>query len=195
MTILESYDNLISKIIDSGFHEGSLVSLNREAGIYHEYPNTMRFVADYMDPVKILARGGIKQHFELPIVTEEERSKIYETEKYERSMILNDLKFSTHIMMSKYNEPATSRRFVATNDSCLSFVQVTITKNHFRWVFVSRSTEVNKMLPADLLTIGTIMCEWTNWFRQYIFQKYDPSPFIEKKVNLVLFMNNPHYYK
>ena len=128
----------------------------------------------------------------MPKISKRERIKIYHIEKYEREMILNDLKFATHIMMSKYNEPVESRRFVATNDSCLSFAQVIVTPDCYRWSFVSRSTEVNKMLPADLCSIGEIIHIWTNWFMAY---KPEHVTDIKRGIRITFMMNNPHYYK
>jgi len=193
MGILESYRETVEGVRDRGVFRAGAISSVTESIIMHEYANMIKFPYDYGEPARDLAFGRFIQLPEIPRVTKEERIEIYEKEKYERDMILNDLKFSTHIMMSKYVESSYSRRFVATNDSCLSFCQVTMSDAYFRWVFVSRSTEVNRMLPADLLTIGTIIEEWTNWFRGYT--KYNAERLYDKKVSLVLLMNNPHYYK
>lgn len=194
--IIKSYFDIVRTVQENGIHQsltdGLLISLSREIIIAHEYPNMIMFAADYFNPIVDLAFGRLDPLPEIPRLTAQERVKIYEKEKYERDMIISDLKFASHIMMSKYEEPITSRRFVATNDSCMSFCQVTLNEDCFRWVFVSRSTEVNKMLPSDLLTIGVIIEEWTSWFRGYV--QHESRQLYDKKVSLVLLLNNPHYY-
>lgn len=188
--VINQYEDLIKSITQCVGYP--VVNLGDEFIFNFLCPDLKTFYDKYMDQARWLA--FYERHYdcdEMPKITSKERRKIYDIESYEREMILNDLKFSTHIMMSKYEEPVESRRFVATNDSCLSFTQVTVTPSSYNWVFVSRSTEVNKMLPADLYTIGTIISEWTSWFCSYNSEHFEPR----RGVRILFVLNNPHYYK
>lgn len=196
-TVIDCYKDLVNDcLIHSKSYDGKLYSVEYPRIIEMTFANWMRFSYDYMKPAENLARGRFEQNQMFPPITPEERMKIYDIEQYERNMIIKDLIFATHINISKFNEPLMSRRFLATNDSCLSFVQVTIDPKKFRFLFVSRSTEINKMLPADLLTIGEIMKEWFAWFFTYYSTSRSLfTEFIEREIMLTLVMNNPHYYK
>jgi len=185
--LIEKYNNLITALVEQK-PKGKLVSLNDEAYFMFNFESTAAFYDDYMMRASILAFGDFKQNNDVPRISRSERISIFETEQYERDMILNDLKFSTHINMSKFNEPEISRRFLTTNDSCLSFIQVSIDDDYYRWMFVSRSTEVNKMLPSDLYSIGLIIKSWTSWFRGYT-RTHD------RGIKLTIVLNNPHFYK
>jgi hypothetical protein len=193
MSVISEYEDLVYELTHRE-GDNQIVSLPYEWTFNFEYNNLAAFREQYLDQAQWLALKGplIRTKDDvMPRVTRPQRSGIYEKERYERDMILNDLKFATHIMMSKYKEPIESRRFMATNDSCLSFVQVTVDQNNYRWVFVSRSTEVNKMLPADLYTIGNIIERWTEWFTEYNSQHYSPT----RGIRISFMLNNPHYYK
>lgn len=187
--VINQYEDLVKAITQNAGN--SVVALGEEFIFNFRYPNLMSFYEKYVDQAEWLSVYERHEKSPMPMVTSRMRRKIYEKEKYERNMILNDLKFSTHIMMSKYDEPISSRRFVATNDSCLSFAQVTIDYNDYRWVFVSRSTEVNKMLPADLRSIGYIVDEWIKWFVTYRPEHFNPP----RGIRILFILNNPHYYK
>lgn len=189
MSVIDQYLDLIVTMRHKPGEK--VVNLGEEFLFNLRYPNLKSFYDDYLDQARWLSFHELADSYPMPEVTSKERRKIYDIESYEREMILNDLKFSTHIMMSKYNEPVNSRRFVATNDSCLSFAQVTVDPSFYRWIFVSRSTEVNRMLPADLHTIGTIIEKWTSWFITYNPAHFDPS----RGVMVTIMLNNPHYYK
>jgi len=189
MSVLSEYEDLVYDLTHSVGYP--VVALPYEATFNFEYEDLKSFYTDYLKPTRFLSVYERHAGCPMPKVTKKERIAIYDKECYEREMILNDLRFAAHIMMSKYNEPAESRRFVATNDSCLSFAQVTIDSYNYRWVFVSRSTEVNKMLPADLRTIGEIVEKWTNWFIDYNPKHFEPR----RGIRISFMLNNPHYYK
>lgn len=190
MCLIDQYENLVFDIRQCN-SANNLISLNKEVIFNFSYQSLKQFYEDYLDRAQYLAfRERIYSH-PMPEITKEERRKIYDIENYEREMILNDLKFSTHIVISKYNEPIESRRFIAINDSCMSFSQVTVSPDFYRWNFVSRSTEVNKMLPADLLTIGRIIEKWISWFIVYRPDHFNPN----RGVSITIMLNNPHYYK
>jgi len=186
--VAQKYENLIVAVSMQEESVGKLVSFNDEAYFMFNFKNMSEFYFEYLHRAALLADGEFKQDHSMPKISKEERMRIYATEKYEREMILNDLIFSTHINISKFNEPETSRRFLTNNDSCLSFVQVSVDEEYYRWMFVSRSTEINRMLPADLYTIGIIMNSWTAWFRRYTHTR-------DRGIKLTIVMNNPHYYK
>lgn len=186
--VIDQYEDLVKVITQNAGK--FVVTLGKEFIFNFRYPNLMSFHEKYIDQAEWLSVYERHEKSPMPMVTSIMRREIYEKEKYERDMILNDLKFSTHIMMSKYDEPIDSRRFVATNDSCLSFTQVTIDHNYYRWVFVSRSTEVNKMLPADLRTIGYIIDEWIKWFIKYKHKHFNP----DRGIHILFILNNPHYF-
>jgi hypothetical protein len=188
--VIREYEDLVYDLTHSVGH--LIVTLPYEATFNFEYKDLSEFYEEYVYPARQLSLYERPAECPMPKVTKEQRNEIYEKERYEREMIINDLKFVTHIMMNKYNEPAESRRFVATNDSCLSFVQVTVTPDCYRWSFVSRSTEVNKMLPADLCSIGEIIHIWTNWFMAY---KPEHVTDIKRGIRISFMLNNPHYYK
>lgn len=188
--LINQYEDLVREIVKHAGKE-PVVNLGNEFIFDLKYRNLKDFYDKYLDQAHWLSLYERDRGCPMPRISSGQRRKIYEIEKYEREMILNDLKFSTHIMMSKYNEPATSRRFMATNDSCLSFVQVTIDPVYYQWVFVSRSTEVNKMLPSDLYTIGQIVNKWISWFITYNPEHFDPY----RGVRVLFILNNPHYYK
>jgi len=188
--VIREYEDLVYDLTHSVGH--LIVTLPYEATFNFEYKDLSEFYVKYLDQARWLSVYERHEDCPMPKVTKKERVAIYDKECYEREMIINDLKFATHIMMSKYNEPTESRRFVATNDSCLSFVQVTVTPDCYRWIFVSRSTEVNKMLPADLRSIGEIIHIWINWFMYY---KPEHVTDIKRGVRITFMMNNPHYYK
>ena len=188
--VIREYEDLVYDLTHSVGHP--VVTLPYECTFNLEYKDLATFYRLYVDQVEWLMQYERPKECPMPKISKRERIKIYHIEKYEREMILNDLKFATHIMMSKYNEPVESRRFVATNDSCLSFAQVIVTPDCYRWSFVSRSTEVNKMLPADLCSIGEIIHIWTNWFMAY---KPEHVTDIKRGIRITFMMNNPHYYK
>ena len=189
MSLISEYEDLVYDMTHSVGH--SVITLPYETILNFEYKDLKTFYDEYLQQARWLSVYERHESCPMPKVTKKERVAIYDKECYEREMILNDLRFATHIMMSKYNEPNGSRRFVATNDSCLSFVQVTVDPANYRWIFVSRSTEVNKMLPADLRTIGEIIEKWTNWFIDYNPKHFDPR----RGIRISFMMNNPHYYK
>lgn len=188
--VLNQYEDLVYGLTHPR-QKGSTATLPNEFIFDFKFRDLKTFYDEYLVQARWLAFYERHEECPMPRVTKAERHKIYDKESYEREMILNDLKFSTHIMMSKYAEPSNSRRFVATNDSCLAFAQVTVTPENYKWVFVSRSTEVNKMLPADLHTIGTIIEKWINWFACYSPDHFDPY----RGVTVLFILNNPHYYK
>lgn len=194
MTLIDQYIELLNEFNDVSVVQ-NLASIDSSYSIDFVSSTYSGFKTKYLLEVEEVYLGRNKEINEvykklfMPIISTKEREKIYDIESYEREMILGDLKFATHIAISKFNEPITSRRFVAINDSCMSFTQVTVDKNHYRWNFISRSTEVNKMLPADFQTIGYIIHEWTKWFRDYTQIDND-----NKGVKLVIILTNPHYY-
>lgn len=189
--VIKEYEELVYDLVHSK-HTGPIATLPWECVINLEYVDLPTFYRLYVDQAEWLMHYERPKECPMPRVSAGERKQIYNIEKYERDMILADLKFATHIMMSKYNEPIESRRFLTTNDSCLSFAQVTVTPDCYKWSFVSRSTEVNRMLPADLATIGWIISEWIRWF-----MIYKPEHVTEKKrgVRISFVLNNPHYYR
>jgi len=189
--VINQYEDLVHGLIHDGKTSGSLVTLPNEFIFDFKLRDLKTFYDKYLDQARWLAFYERHAECPMPRITKAQRHKIYDKESYEREMILNDLKFSTHIMMSKYDEPVESRRFVATNDSCLSFAQVTVRPENYHWVFVSRSTEANKMLPADLYTVGTIIEKWINWFIIYKPEHFEPG----RGIRILFILNNPHYYK
>jgi hypothetical protein len=193
--IKDQYVNLATALINKSREtEEKLVSLNKGIIFSFEYDNFLEFRFKYLNNASVLSEYEHLFHEpiikDFPLVTAEERAEIWDKEEYERKMIINDLKFATHINMSKFNEPISSRRFVASNDSCLSFVQASVNDKCYRMLFVSRSTEVNRMLPADLYSIGTIVDDWICWFKKYAKLEND-----ERRVKITFIMNNPHYYR
>ena len=184
--VIKKYEGMIEALTQRQPVD-KLVSLNDEAYFMFSFKSIEEFNFEYISRAALLAFGEFVQHKKMPMISKDERIKIYDTEIYEREMILSGLIFATHIQMTKYGEPITSRRFLTSNDSCLSFAQVSIDTDYYRWMIVSRSTEVNRMLPADLYTIGIIIKEWTEWFRRYAYA-------VNKGINITLVMNNPHYY-
>jgi hypothetical protein len=179
MRVYEQYTTLIrlieSKDIGIRAESGkTLIQLQDDFIFSFEYKGLSSFINLYKPQAKRLS---------------DQRPEIYKKEQYEREMILNDLKFSTHIFMDKYKESIYSRRFVAVNDSCMSFTQVKVEDEYYRWLFVSRSTEVKEMLPADLYTIFNIVWEWTNWFIEYT-----KTSGAERGIKIKFILNNPHYY-
>lgn len=185
--LIEKYQNLVTALVQRK-PKKKLVSLDDEAYFMFNFASTNEFYDNYLMRASLLAFGDFRQNSDVPFIGRDKRTSIFETEQYERDMILNDLKFSAHINMSKFGEPETSRRFVTSNDSCLSFVQVSVDDDYYRWMFVSRSTEVNRMLPSDLYTIGLIIQNWTSWFRSYT-RTHD------RGIKLTIILNNAHYYK
>jgi len=196
--LFDQYDELVDRLLDQGIKKKFEIAphLDDEFIFKLKYDSISEF-SNYIYQSMLLHRGdktSINKLF--PSVTSRERLDIYEKEKYERKMILNDLKFQTHINIDKFNEPTTSRRFIATNDSCMSFAQVTLDAYFFRWVFVSRSTEVNKMLPSDLYSIAYIVKNWTDWFIEYRHNKWPLGNKKEQRgIKLMIVLNNPHYYR
>jgi len=188
-SLINQYENLVDELTHRVGHP--IVTLPYEFIFNFEYKDLKTFYEKYLYQARWLSVYERHMTCPMPRVTTKERVAVYDKECYEREMILNDLRFATHIMMSKYNEPVESRRFVATNDSCLSFVQVTVDPDKYRWNFVSRSTEVNRMLPADLRTIGEIIEKWTNWFIDYKPRHFEPR----RGIRITFMLNNPHYYK
>lgn len=196
--LYNQYDNLFKQLLTRAysFRGSDCISLNKEFIFNLEYKTINEF-DNYLFEAMRLNRGDYTVANNIFVrLSDLDRRKIYKIEEYEREMILNDLKFSTHINISKFNEPDTSRRFIGINDSCLSFTQVSIDANFYRWVFVSRSTEVNKMLPADLYSIGNIIKQWTTWFIEYRWNHWNfgPSPNEHRGIKLMIVLNNPHAY-
>ena len=189
MSVISEYEDLVYDLTHSVGYP--VVTLPYEFTFNFEYKNLNEFYEKYLNQAHWLSLYERHDECPMPKITAAQRRDFYKIESYEREMILNDLKFSTHIMMSKYNEPVNSRRFIATNDSCLSFSQVTVAPENYRWVFVSRSTEVNKMLPSDLYTIGHIISKWTDWFIDYNPKHFEPR----RGIRISFILNNPHYYK
>jgi hypothetical protein len=185
--IIEKYHNLVVSLVQQK-PKGKLVNLNDEVYFMFNFKSTNEFYDDYLMQTSVLAFGDFRQNESMPKIGRDQRIAIFEIEQYERDMVISGLKFSTHINISKFKEPETSRRFLTFNDSCLSFVQVSVDDDYYRWMFVSRSTEVNRMLPSDLYTIGLIIKEWTSWFRNYT-RTHD------RGIKLTIVLNNPHYYK
>jgi hypothetical protein len=189
MSLINQYEDLVSALTHSAGH--TAINLGHEFIFDLPYYNLKDFHDKYLDQAYWLSTHERDKSCPMPKITALQRREIYKIERYEREMILNNLKFSTHIMINKYSEPIDSRRFMTTNDSCLSFAQVTVDPLNYRWVFVSRSTEVNKMLPADLYTIGYIIDNWITWFIDYSPTHYNP----QRGIRVLIVLNNPHYYK
>ena len=188
--VIEQYDELVRVLVlRKNEPDSKLVNLGEECLFMFRYDNLVDFFQEYMEEAGFLAFGIKTVNSIMPAVTTIERQKIYTKEKYEREMILNDLKFETHINIDKFQEPISSRRFITSNSSCLSLFQVTVSDKLYRWVIVSRSTEVNKMLPSDLYSIGRIIEDWTSWFIGYADLIDD-----HRGIKIALLMNNPHYY-
>ncbi len=109
------------------------------------------------------------ENFEFPIYDNiEYDKKIYHNEENERQMILSTLKFNTQVMIDKYKENFYSRRFVSTNDSCLSFTQVEFLNNEIKFNFVFRSSDVKNVLPVDLKGIVELIKNYLNWMDRYV---------------------------
>lgn len=188
-SLLDEYNDLIDAILEKPVKD-NLINLDAQWDFPLQYDRIKDFIDKYLIPSYSLAAGDFAQNKKLPVISRSERLEIFDKEKHEREMILNDLKFSTHINISKFNEPITSRRFVAINDSCLSFTQITLDGNFYRWFFVSRSTEVNRMLPADFCSIGKIILEWTQWFNLYTKSSNEKN----RGIKILFLLNNPHVY-
>lgn len=192
--LIKQYKDLVNALLCANDTDNDAVGLQDEFIFSLKYDDIAQFRREYVVQAGDIAFNDIEINKKFPLVTSKDRFKTFHIEAYERDMIINDLKFATHINISKFNEPITSRRFVTTNDSCLSFAQITVDPTSYRWTFVSRSTEVNKMLPVDLVTIGMIIQYWTNWFEGYTYSGKDVDT-NKMGVKVLIVLNNPHYFK
>ena len=121
-----------------------------------------------------------------------DRDAISDREYYERKMVLSNLKFNTHIMIDKYKEKLNSRRFLSINDSCFSYTQVNIREDRIVFTFNFRSTEVWKMLPADMYFIAELVEDYITWLEkeyEYGDFNFDPN---DKKIIIDLNMASAH---
>lgn len=117
--------------------------------------------------------------------------KIYDNEIYERNKILSDLQFNTHIQVDKYKENIYSRRFLAINDSCFSFVQVIIRNDTIYFNFNFRSSEISKYLCSDLLFVKRLVIDYLRWFKKYINFNQE-IPIFQKSINIHIILNSAH---
>jgi hypothetical protein len=95
-------------------------------------------------------------------------------------------------MIDKYKEKLNSRRFLSINDSCFSYTQVNIREDRIVFTFNFRSTEVWKMLPADMDFIAELVEDYITWLEkeyEYGDFNFDPN---DKKIIIDLNMASAH---
>ena len=101
-------------------------------------------------------------------------------EVYERNKIISDLRFNSHIQLTKYDQDFNSRRFVSVNDSCLSFVQCNVRDNSLYFTINFRSLNAKNNLFSDMrFVLLGIAREYYNFIKIYQFKKYT------KKINKI----------
>jgi hypothetical protein len=118
--------------------------------------------------------------------------EIQEKELYEQCKILNDLYFNSHIQMSKYGEGKNSRRFLATNDSCMSSFQVLLEDDAINIIVNMRSASIKNNFPVDVAfvyeSVGSILA----FFNDYEYRDLKMN-INELKVNISIDVGSLHY--